>query len=150
MKSARIFSIALLLVLGSVATSHAQDAYNKKLHEYLEAGGAMETFKAAIKQMMGSFRQSATTVPSEFWDEAEKEMLGTSLNELVDLLAPVYKKHLSEADLDELIKFYKSSIGKKLAEKTPLITQESIQAGQAWGQKLGQRIVDKLKEKGYN
>lgn len=47
-------------------------------------------------------------------------------------MAPVYEKHLTEADLNEVIKFYNSPVGKKLAGKTPAITQESMAAGQTW------------------
>jgi hypothetical protein len=40
-------------------------------------------------------------------------------------------------------------VGKKFAEKTPLITKESILAGQEWGKQIGQKVVDRLKDKGY-
>jgi hypothetical protein len=56
---------------------------------------------------------------------------------------------LSEADLKEIIKFYESSVGKKLAQKTPVITQESMQAGQQWGQVIAGKVMKKMQEKGY-
>ena len=145
----RFLIVALLISVGSSA-AFAQDTYKAKLHEYLEAVGAMKTFKVAIKGMVESFSKVKTDIPKEIWDELQNEFMGTSLNDLVDFLAPVYKLHLTESDLDELIKFYKSPVGMKIAEKTPLLTQQSMQAGQEWGQKLGQRVADRLKEKGYN
>ncbi|MNL81411.1 hypothetical protein D3C87_2085160 [compost metagenome] len=56
---------------------------------------------------------------------------------------------MSEQDLKELIAFYQSPIGKKLAEKTPFIVADSMQAGQVWGKKLGEDIIKKIQEKGY-
>ncbi|MFN8886767.1 MAG: DUF2059 domain-containing protein, partial [Cyclobacteriaceae bacterium] len=62
---------------------------------------------------------------------------------------PVYKKYLTEGDLNEIIAFYNSPAGKKMAESTPGIMSESMKAGQVWGPAVATRIVDKLKEKGY-
>jgi hypothetical protein len=133
-----------------MTAAQAQDAYEKKVHDYLEATGAMKGFKVAMKGMMDAFKKSKTEIPADVWDELEKEFLGTTLDDLVTLLAPIYKQHLTAADLDEVIKFYKSPIGMKMAEKTPIITQQSMQAGMEWGQKLGAKVAERLKEKGYN
>jgi hypothetical protein len=124
--------------------------YQKKLHEYLEAGGTLASFRMAVTGMIDNMSKQNDKIPSEFWTEFEKEVLGTSLDDLVVLLEPVYKNHLTEADLDALIAFYKSPVGKKLATETPKIMQESMQAGEVWGQALGEKIVARMKEKGYN
>jgi len=128
----------------------AQDSYQKKVKEYLEVTGSMQGFKVALKGMMQTFKQSKSNVPNEVWDEIEKEALGTTIDDLVNMLSPIYKQHLTEGDLDEIIKFYRSPVGVKMAEKTPIILQQSMQAGREWGQKLGEKVGARLKEKGYN
>ncbi|MGY0041248.1 DUF2059 domain-containing protein [Pedobacter sp. NJ-S-72] len=45
--------------------------------------------------------------------------------------------------------FYQTPAGKKFAEKTPLIMQESMQAGRVWGEKIGLEIISKLNEQGH-
>jgi hypothetical protein len=65
------------------------------------------------------------------------------------MLAPVYYKHLTLEDLNQIIVFYKTPAGKKMATATPAITQESMQIGQQWGMKIGEKVEDKLREKGY-
>ena len=115
----------------------------------MEASGSMAAFKSAITSMMGSFKNMNANVPEEFWTELEKEFLGTSLDELVTMLTPVYEKHMTEADLQEVIKFFNSPAGKKLAEKTPAIMQESMSAGETWGEAVAEKVMTKLKEKGY-
>lgn len=115
----------------------------------MEVSGSMTAFKSAVTSMMGSLKGMNSSVPEEVWKELENEFLGTSIDDLVTMMAPIYEKHLNEADLNEVIKFYSSPTGKKLAEKTPDIMQESMQAGQAWGQSVAGKIVSKLKEKGY-
>jgi hypothetical protein len=32
---------------------------------------------------------------------------------------------------------------------TPLITQESMEIGQAWDKKMGEDFIEKMKDKGY-
>jgi hypothetical protein len=144
---------SLLILLVAVAVSANVSAqsktYTATLKKYLEASGSMSAFKSAVTSMMGSFKSMNANVPAEVWNELEKEFQSTSLDDLVKMLTPVYERHMTEADLNEVIKFYNSPAGKKLAEKTPAIMDESMQAGQTWGQAVGQKVMTKLKEKGY-
>ena len=48
------------------------------------------------------------------------------ITSFISKMVPVYKNHYSESDLREAILMYKTPIGRKIAEKTPLITQESL------------------------
>ena len=144
--------ILLVLVIACTASAsvNAQSkSYPTTVKKYLEASGSLSAFKSAITSMMGSFKNMNSSVPDEVWKEMEKEFLSTSIDDLVGLLAPVYEKHMTEADLHEVIKFYNSPVGKKLAEKTPAIMEGSMEAGQAWGQSVGEKVMSKLKEKGY-
>lgn len=143
----KLLSAALLLL--TVSFCHAQDSYTAALKKYFEASGSAEAFKTAVTSMMSNFKNMNAQVPEEFWKEMENEMLKTSIDDLVALMVPVYKSHLSEQDLKEIIKFYESSVGKKLAQKTPVITQESMQAGQQWGQVVAGKVMKKMQEKGY-
>ena len=130
-------------------TSFAQDdkAYENKLSEMFEVSGSEATFSAAIKQMMSMQRQQNPNVSADIWNELEADFLKTSMDDLVTMLIPVYQKHMTLSDLQGLIKFYESPVGKKFAEKTPMITTESMQVGQQWGMKIGQALVEKLKAK---
>lgn len=139
----------LLVILTATATQAQSKTYSATLKKYLEVSGSMGAFKTAITQMMGSFKNMNASVPQEVWTELENEFKSTSMDELVTMLAPVYEKHMTEADLNEIIKFYSTPVGKKMAEKTPVIMQESMQAGQQWGMAVGQKVMAKLKEKGY-
>ncbi len=112
--------------------------------------GTEETFENTIVFMIDNFKTRYPDVKSEFWDELEEQFLDTSMKQLVDMYAVVYVKYMTIEDLDEIILFYKSPVGKKLAKNTPLITEEAMLVGQEWGRKIGENIVLKLKEKGYS
>ena len=68
---------------------------------------------------------------------------------LYDISAKIYNKNLDEQTIDGLIAFYNTKAGKEFAKKMPLIVQESLQAGAAWGQQIMIEAMHKLKERGY-
>ena len=123
--------------------------YSNTLKKYMEVSGSLHIFKSAIRSMLENLKSMNSNAPAEFWNEFEAEFTGTSIDDLVAKLAPVYEKHISEADLNEIIKFYQSPAGKRLSEKTPAIMEESMLVGQAWGEAVAGKVMNKLKEKGY-
>jgi len=141
-----IFTVFCVLTLNVNAQS---DQYSSKVKTMLSLTGAVQTFSLAIDQMIDQMKGMRTDVSVETWDELKTEFKKTSIDDLVELLAPVYFKYLNEADIDGIIAFYNTPIGKKYAENTPAITQESMMVGQEWGMKIGQSIAVKLQEKGY-
>jgi len=44
---------------------------------------------------------------------------------------------------------YETPAGKRLVEKLPIVMQESMKAGEIWGQELGEKVVNKMLEEGY-
>jgi hypothetical protein len=146
----KIISI-LTFSLAFFAFSFGQtnDDYSKTLKEMFKVSGSEESYQAAIKQMFVMFKQQKTNVDAKIWDEFENEFSKTSINDLADMLTPVYIQYMNLEDLKELIKFYQTPVGKKFAKSTPMIMQESMQIGQQWGMKLGEDITKKLQEKGY-
>lgn len=146
----KIISIlTLLLVFTTISFGQVDTNYRKTLKKMFEVSGTEESYKTVITQLITMFKQQYSDVSDEIWDELANEFLKTSLNDLVDMLVPIYKKYLTQNDLEELIKFYYTPVGKKFAKNTPLIMQESMQVGQQWGVKIGQEFKKKMKEKGY-
>lgn len=147
-------SILTVLLFAFVTTlSFGQEnetsTYKVSLKKLIQVSGTELAYKGALNQIISMFKQHQSQVPAEFWDEFSIEVNKDAVNQLVNLILPVYQKHLTEADLLGIIAFYETPVGKKFAEKTPLITQESMLAGQEWGKQIGLKVVDKLKEKGY-
>ena len=111
-------------------TAFAQDdkAYENKLTEMFDASGSEATFSAAIKQMISMQKQQNPNVSADIWNEVEAEFLKTSMDDLVTMLVSCIQKTPKPlTDIEGLIKFYQSPVGKKFAVKTPIITSESMQ-----------------------
>lgn len=143
--------ILTLFISSAIMSGYGQvtDDYKASLKKMLELSGSVEVFQTAIDQVLTMYKQNKTDIPQDVWAELSAELSKTSLDDLVTILAPIYQKHLTKDDVNKIIEFYQTPVGKKYASKTPMIMQESMQAGQQWGMQLGTKVAEKLKEKGY-
>jgi len=150
MKQSLILIIGLCFALStSIMAQESDEMITKDIKHLFDINGSRATFLASIPQIIGSFKNLRSDIPEKIWTELEKEMSGEALEELVNLLVPIYKKHFTHEEIKQMVQFFESPAGKKFAEKSPVITQESMMIGQQWGMKIGEKIGKKLEEKGY-
>ena len=72
-----------------------------------------------------------------------------NLGDMIELVVPLYAKYLSHGDILELIRFYESPTGRRFADVQPQLIQESIQAGEIWGEACSNTLRRKLQQRGY-
>ena len=135
----RLFSIALCLtfILSATSVSAQDSAYREALSKMLEASGAMTTVKSMVPQMIGMMKN---------FEEQLSEKANT---QFLDIYVSIYHRYLTISDLKKITAFYESPVGKKLAESTPVMTAEAMEAGQQIGMGIAKEIMANLKEKGY-
>jgi len=61
----------------------------------------------------------------------DEEFKKLSLDGMIDDIVPVYQRHFTRADVDQLLAFYSSPVGKKIVHEQPGMLKESMQATQA-------------------
>lgn len=147
MKNLKNLSFLLLCAMLLLTTgTYAQTASRDKVIKLLKTSGTEETMRKTMQMGMANFKNipGADSLSDEFWDKFMKEI---NYNELTEMLIPIYQEQFVDSDIDDLIKFYESPIGKKYIEKTPAITSGSMKAGQDWGMKIGMKIMDELQNK---
>jgi uncharacterized protein len=118
----------------------------KLVRELITITGSDRIGTQVMDALLQQFQQAFTTVPADYWATLRKSLKS---EELVELIVPIYAKNFTSAELKELISFYQSPIGKKVVATLPAISQESMVAGQSWGQKKAAEILEKLKADGY-
>lgn len=139
--------LLLLVILLLQWTGYSQSSDKKDLiYELLEVQGSKKAFEVVIDNMITLQKQSFHFLDDEYWDKATAEFKKDDFKELFSLLAPIYDKHLSEAEIAEILRFFKSPTGQKLVEKQPLILQESMKAGESWGREIGIKIYKHVQE----
>jgi len=128
-----------------VATAPAdptiEPAFEADIRRLLIATGAGSMGVQVMDQMMVSLKPLAPGLPEAFWDGLKAEFKS---DDLINLVVPIYAKHLSHDDVRALLTFYESPIGKKMIAVQPAVMAESMQVGQAWGQEIAMRVVSKM------
>jgi hypothetical protein len=142
------FFLMLLLCVSTAVSASAQTSPEKAkdIRKVMEISGAGVNGIQVMDIMETQFKQSLPNVPDEFWKEMRKEV---NAGTLIDLIVPIYDKHFTHDEIKQLITFYESPIGKKVSTTLPAVMQESMAAGQKWGEALAQNVLEKLRKKGY-
>src|SRR6266853_1610825 len=134
-------------VLAQQRPGPADPAKATTIRHLLDLTGAARLALSGMEAMVPAQRAANPQIPGAFWD-AFLARARRSLPQLVDAIVPVYASHFSQAELEQLVRFYESPLGKHLSEVQPLILQESMQAGQAWGAAIGREVGESLSRSG--
>tara|TARA_B100001057_G_scaffold144330_1_gene144200 strand:+ start:905 stop:1315 length:411 start_codon:yes stop_codon:yes gene_type:complete len=128
--------ILFLSIFFTIFTTQSQnESYKEVLLDFMEAQGTLDTFNSTIDQM-------SEIMGNQIEEEKIKPLMDEMLSGLIDALVPVYQKHLSIQDLKDGIEMYQTPIGKKIAEKSPLITQETMGVSMEWGMQFSSKIQE--------
>jgi hypothetical protein len=134
----RLFILSILFVFSFNISNSQEDNYRDLLTDFIKAQGQFETFNATIDQM--------TSMMGVTLNEDEKvEFTSDVMSSLIEMLVPIYKKHFTEQDLKDAIDLFKTPIGKKISEKSPIIAKESMQASMQWGMELSTKLQKYMK-----
>ena len=117
-------------------------AKEAKVRELLELAGAGQMAMVAIEQSI----QALNNMPelpsgfiSKFTELARPE-------EFVELLIPIYTKHMEVDDIDALLKFLRTPTGKRWIKSQVPIAKDAMEAGQKWGRDVALRLIKQLEE----
>lgn len=129
---------------GPAAPSPAPDSEKGvAIRKLLTVTGEGDLGKKIAIQLMDSFKSGGMPVPDEFRDRMIQKIDSV---ELVNLVIPIYEKHLDLDSIRAMTAFYESPEGKKVLVALPKIMQESMAAGQKWGSRISQQILAELTE----
>ncbi len=66
--------------------------------------------------------------------------------QLVEMLVPIYAKYYTDADVRQMIAFYKTPLGQKIIQNNPEIAQASMRDGEQWGKDvLAPELVKRIR-----
>jgi len=69
------------------------------------------------------------------------------LDEMVEAIVPIYQRHLSKSDIDEMVRFYSGTVGQKLLREQGSMLRESMEAGAQIQQKRMDQMLSKIRER---
>jgi len=149
MKAGRLLSIVFFcaVAINVLGQTPAPPDTHAKARRLLELTGAGKLGMQMLDGLIASWKEAIPGVPVEFWDAFRAKV---KADDLVEMIVPVYEKHLTPDDLDALIQFFSSPTGRRYIEKQSLILADTMKIGQAWGARLADEIANDLKKQGYS
>jgi hypothetical protein len=115
----------------------AQDAFKVDVLKVIQQSGAAAPMQMAKEQVMENIPLIKREAFSMEFD--------ATLPALYDEIAKIYMEVYTHEDVKQMLKFYESPIGKKMADSLGEITKKSTVAGQEWGMEL-QSVMMKYME----
>jgi len=161
MTRTRIAMLALLLVFCAPAFADALTVEKKTdIERLLEMTGALalaqQMSNAVVVQMTQALERARPDIPPSVLNVLPVEVdavVKANIGSFKELVIPIYHKHFTGPEIKEMIRFYSTDLGKKTIRVMPMLVNESMQAGQKWGQSLApeiqQRVRARLKKEGY-
>lgn len=132
------FVLGLLFV--QLVVSAQTDPFEADIIKMQQLNGSQGTTDAMFGQIVVQFKASKPEVTDAKWAALKKDVFDVEVAELNKQLIPVYKKHFTQEEVKAIVAFYETPAGKKLAEKTPMVTMESMQLSQTWAMSLMGKI----------
>lgn len=129
----RFSSAVFAGILASLSASAlVADEYQDALMRFLNISQA----NAALNQMLND-KQALNALYAEYGNKLSKiqksqiaqaynEYMSGAYNDMLAVLPSIYKKYLSLNDLEELIKFYQTPLGRKLAKMQVSMVNEDL------------------------
>jgi hypothetical protein len=162
MKTTRaLLFVVIVSVLGVPCFAAEELSPEKRLdiERLLELTGAaslgLQMATAVATQMSQVIKKARPDIPQKVLDVLPEEIVAvfdSNIGSFKDTIIPVYHKHFTGEEIKEMIRFYSTDLGKKTIRVMPALLNESMVAGQKWGQSLvpeiNQRVRARLKKEG--
>lgn len=128
--------------------------------ELVEIRGAANMFDTVlagvIDQGAGLFLQSNPTLGKDLHDVSViiRGEMASQRTQMVSDIARVYAQRFSEAELKDVVAFYKTPVGRKMLSEEPGVVDQTMQLMQQWANNVSEKILDRfraeMKKKGHN
>lgn len=141
-----IVAVGLLLAgVGPALATKAKPPSEAQVRQLMEVFGVGRMLSQMNTQMASMMQQQLPCVPASYWQDF---IDANGVRELTERMVPIYQRHFSAADIQGLLKFYRSPLGKKVITEMPATMAEGMQLGQDWGRARAQAMLGELQKSG--
>ena len=142
MKKGLLFLAAFVLLTFCAQAQSAE--FKASVRKLMAVSGSDATLKMIPEQILSMIEQQAPALPESVKAEIQAMFSEEALLSLMDRMVPIYAKYYTQQDMDDLIAFYDTPLGKKLSTVQPQITLESMSVAQQWAAEIGQKVASKI------
>jgi uncharacterized protein len=148
---------SVLLVLPSCSNAAQQNAppspqqleessKERDVRRLLQLNGTLGLAEQVRTQFVHDARQIYATVPQTAIMDFGNRI---KADDFYALMVPIYARHFSHEEINQLIAFYESPVGRKLIASLPAMNVEAQDATAQWTRELTQQLVQELRAKRY-
>jgi hypothetical protein len=94
------------------------------------------TFVQANPMLIKDINEVAAKLRSEFAPRG---------GELIDQAAKFYAMRFTEAELKDMLAFYKSRLGQKMIKEEPAVLDQTMKNADAWAEKFADAVIAKMR-----
>ena len=114
--------------------------------EVMLSSGIARSFDSIIPTMADQIRKNAVTRPdlAKDLDDVLKSLdpeMELQKQRLINIAARIYAKRLTEAELKDIVTFFRSPAGKRYVETQPQILDDMVGAMQDWTQEVSEYVM---------
>lgn len=131
----------------AAAAAPVDPATAKSIRQLIELSHVAANMAQGMDLMIANQRQANPRIPTEFWDAFGKKA-HEGIPQLIDSIVPIYARHFSQAEIDQLVQFYATPLGQRLLAEQPTLMAESLEMGRKWGMAIGRQVSDSLQGAG--
>jgi hypothetical protein len=119
----------------------------KAIRKLIALTHAERTMLEGMKVGLDAQKKAQPNIPDVFWEEFIKQAT-SNIGEFVTILVGVHDRHYTKEQIDQMIAFFETPLGRVMAEKQPAVALETVGAAEQWGMKMGMQVMMDLTEKG--
>jgi len=117
-----------------------------KVKELLSLSGAFPLTKEMENNVISHYKKQYNHVPDSAWKPIEKKV---NIDGLINEVIGIYGSNFNEKEIEQLLVFYKSDVGKKLIQNSPRMMTEIQTATGNWAKNITETINGDLEKMGY-
>ena len=130
------------------ATPAVDPAKEDLIRKLFEVQGTRKTMEEVIAGLSGNMRPmlAQSLPPGDYRDTLidlffKKFQAKMKIDDLIDLIVPIYDRHFSKEDIAGLMQFYQTPLGKKLNSVASQLAIETQTAASKMGEELGRQSM---------
>ena len=152
--------IAAQLLAGAALAQQPTPGALAAATELVKIKGGTQMFEPVIigmiEQTKGALLQTNPQLAKDLNDVGLqlRTTYGPRSGELVNEAAKQYAQRFSEAELKDLVTFFKTPVGQKMLTQEPQVLDATFQFVQQWGPRVGEEVMNsfraEMRKKGHN
>lgn len=104
------------LTVSSLSFDNVSPSKVSLIIQFIEISGSRKNMELNLNAILSKFPEENRSEAAEAFD----------INNIIEMLIPVYDTYYTEGDLKDIIKFYESPAGQKLVRVTPQVVEDTI------------------------